>query len=127
MDSDEDWEIEWEDDRGDAVVRPYLMTNGRTSADGPPVFPETIVVARASALLGAQWLTFERQSITVLAAKAQSVAELSATLQIPLGTTMILVSDMVAEGLLTASESIHTAGTDVLRRIRFRLERIGNS
>jgi hypothetical protein len=121
----DDFEVEFEEVHHSSVVRPYLMTNGRTQADGPPVFPETIVVARDLALAGVDWLTFERQSITKLAVDSQSVAELSAQSGIPLGAMLILVSDMVNEGLLTPSESIRTAGVDILHRIRVRLEKIG--
>jgi hypothetical protein len=125
-DLDAEWDVEWEDaDEGSSVVRPFLMTMGRTVATGPPTYPETMVVARDLAISGVDLLTFEHQSITRLACEPLSVAEISAKLRIPLGAALVLVSDMRGEGLLDASASIRTAGTDVLRRIRGRIERIG--
>jgi hypothetical protein len=121
----DEWHVEYDEVDEREVVRPYLITMGRTQVTGSPVFPETMVVARELALDGIDWLTFEHQSITKLADNPISVAEISARLRIPLAAAMVLVSDMVGEGLLVASESIRTAGADVLRRIRGRLERIG--
>jgi hypothetical protein len=122
----DDWHVEWEDaEEGGSVVRPFLMTMGRTAATGPTTYPETMVIARELALNSLELLTFEAKLITQAAGSPISVAEISAVLRIPLGTAMVLVSDMTGDGLLDASASIRTAGTDVLRRIRDRLERIG--
>lgn len=96
-------------------VRPYLLTGGRTRTRGDAVAMETVVLAtglrpvRAAAAAGA-----ERARIVQLAARPASAAELAAWLHLPLPVTLVLVSDLVAEGLLEATGVATGQSVDVL-------------
>jgi Protein of unknown function (DUF742) len=89
-------------DRREArLVRPYAMTGGRTrSVDGSTMPLETLVVVNRFATAGLSALQFERADVVALCNEWQSVAEVSALLDLPLGVTKVLVGDLHAEGLL---------------------------
>ena len=78
-------------------VRPYVITGGRTRATSSDLPIETVVAADSDHKAP---LAFERLAIFRLCATPQSIAELAALLDIPLGVARVLVSDMVADGLL---------------------------
>jgi hypothetical protein len=83
------------------MVRPYAMTGGRTRSIDGSTFPlETLVMVNrvAGGVLGT--LQFERADVMALCAEWQSVAEVSALLDLPLGVAKVLVGDLHAEGLL---------------------------
>jgi hypothetical protein len=83
------------------LVRPYAMTGGRTrSVDGSMLALETLVVVNQFARQAGSTLQFERADVVALCAQWQSVAEVSALLDLPLGVTKVLVGDLHAEGLL---------------------------
>jgi hypothetical protein len=83
------------------LVRPYAMTGGRTrSLDGSTMPLETLVVVNARAVAAFAALQFERADVVALCDRWQSVAEVSARLDLPLGVTKVLVGDLYAEGLL---------------------------
>jgi hypothetical protein len=100
---------------GAGEVRPYLLTGGRTSTRGAAVSMETVVLAtglrpvRASDAAGA-----ERARIVQLAERPCSAAEVAARLHLPLQVALVLVSDLVAEGLLDASRPVTGQFNDVL-------------
>jgi hypothetical protein len=89
-------------------VRPYLMTGGRTSTapgDG------TVVVAMETVVV-LSWLSrngpvsrqaFERGRILRDCREPRSVAEIAARLHLPLGVVTVLVTDLLADGLLDAA------------------------
>ena len=85
-------------------IRPYLMTGGRTAAAGPQVAMETVVVLSRLARNGPiPRQAFERARILRRCQQPCSVAELAARLDVPLGVTTVLVTDLITEGLLDAS------------------------
>jgi hypothetical protein len=85
-------------------IRPYLMTGGRTMASGPPVAMETIVVLSNLARRGpVPRQAFERAQILRECQVPSSVAEVAARLQLPLGVATVLITDLLADGLLDAS------------------------
>jgi hypothetical protein len=90
------------DRRETRLVRPYAMTGGRTrSVDGRAMPLETLVVVNERAVVAAMApLQFERADVVALCNTWQSVAEVSARLDLPLGVTKVLVGDLHAEGLL---------------------------
>ena len=90
------------DRRETRLVRPYAMTGGRTrSVDGTTMALETLVVVNEQAVRAAMAaLQFERADVVALCNTWQSVAEVSARLDLPLGVTKVLVGDLHAEGLL---------------------------
>ena len=85
-------------------VRPYLLTGGRTRPRGALVTMETVVQAIGPAPLSASGPAgVERARILRLAARPCSAAEVSARLNLPLAVALVLVTDLVADGLLDAS------------------------
>ena len=103
-------------------VRPYTITGaagGRVRSWHADLELETLVV---TSLLGevATNLGFERRSIVRLCRDVQSVAEISARLQLPLGVAKALVGDLADEGFVEVSgpaQAGDRADMTLLRRI----------
>jgi hypothetical protein len=113
------------------VVRPYTMTGGRVHArHGKPGDVDLELEALVStSSLGqvASDLNFERRSIVQLCSDVQSIAEISARLDLPLGVARVLVGDMAGEGLVDVhrpSRDGERPGIDVLERVLEGLQRI---
>ena len=103
----------YEDHEGE--VRPYLLTGGRTSAHGTTVAMETIILATgARSSRGPDAAGLERARILRLADQPCSTAEVAARLHLPLQVTLVLVADLVAEGLLDATAVGLSQADDVL-------------
>ncbi|WP_371502670.1 DUF742 domain-containing protein [Kitasatospora sp. NBC_00374] len=77
------------------VVRPFIVTGGRTRPVQEDLRIETLVSALPSAL--AAPIGFERHRIVELCQYPHSVAELAALLPVPLGVARVLVADLAAE------------------------------
>ncbi|MBB5918883.1 hypothetical protein BJY24_007795 [Nocardia transvalensis] len=90
-------------DADEPVVRPFLMTGGRTLPliDGLRI--ETLVHATPAALSAP--LRFEQQTVVRLCQRPHSVAEIAAALRVPIGVARVVVSDLVTAG----HASVHTA------------------
>lgn len=85
----------------DRLVRPYTMTGGRTRSSSLVELPmETLVVINPKGQRSASSLRFERAQVARLCSGLQSVAEVSARLNLPLGVARVLVGDLHDEGLL---------------------------
>jgi hypothetical protein len=96
-------------------VRPYLLTGGRTQARGAAVAMETIVLATgARAVRGPDAAGLERARILQLCERPCSAAEVAARLHLPLQVALVLVTDLVAEGLLDATAVATGQADDVL-------------
>jgi hypothetical protein len=93
--------------RADALVRPFVMTGGRTQASDASLRMETIVHAAAD-VPGTG--TFESARIVELCAQPHSVAEIAAKVPLPLGVAMVLVGDLVAQRRLVVH---HTDPIDI--------------
>ena len=95
------------------IVRPYVLTQGRTKA------PESTygLEAQVRALVIPQNLdraaTPEARRIVELCQTSTSVAEVSAHLALPLGVARVLVGDLVAVGALAVDVGAPDAATDV--------------
>lgn len=83
-------------------VRSYVLTGGRTRSATDLPF-ETLVRVTERGRILAPRLTLERKEIVGRTEKPLSIAEISAYLHMPLGVARVIVGDMTAEGLLTAS------------------------
>ncbi|MEY9968362.1 hypothetical protein ABIA33_006446 [Streptacidiphilus sp. MAP12-16] len=77
------------------VVRPFIVTSGRTRPLREELRLETLVSALPAALTAP--LSFERLRIVELCQYPRSVAEISALLPVPLGVARVLVGDLSAE------------------------------
>ncbi|GAA5162014.1 MULTISPECIES: DUF742 domain-containing protein [Amycolatopsis] len=86
-------------------VRPYVLTGGRTQSTYELAL-ETLVNVRADARWTGTALNSEYQPVRAVCQRTVSVAEVAATLSIPLGVARVLLSDMAELGLL------HIHGTE---------------
>jgi hypothetical protein len=90
------------------LVRPYVLTKGRTKSTRHLAI-EALVSATSDAL---NWhsneITGEFQSVRMLCRYPRSVAEVAATLSVPLGVARVLLGDMADLGLV----SVHDTATN---------------
>ncbi|MCW2642757.1 MAG: hypothetical protein JWP76_5063 [Dactylosporangium sp.] len=94
----------WLDEDAGPVVRPYAMTQGRTRPTTGQFDLIALVVATqpvSSALVG---LGPEHAEILTLCQHPQSVAEISAHLDLPVGIIRVLLGDLLAKGLVLARD-----------------------
>lgn len=95
-------------------VRPYMITGGRTAASRVDLAMETIVVLSEDARAGRhEPLAFERAGVLSECEQPRSVAEVAARLGVPLMVALIVVGDLVGEGLLQASTTMSSQADDV--------------
>lgn len=104
---------------GDAGVRPFVMTHGRTAPVDERLRVETQVVAtrRAESVV----LDFECRRIVELCASPLSVAEIGAALGLPLMVARVLVADLASVGAVAVHEQEAAVTRALLERI---LERV---
>lgn len=122
---------DYEDQPG-ALVRPYAVTHGRTRPKlqiALEALVETTVRGRAGgAHNGAQGQ--EQQNIATLCdGRLQSLAEIAARMQLPLGVARVLIADMAADGLVAVYEPAsldenEAVGTELLERVLSGLRRL---
>ncbi|WP_197683887.1 DUF742 domain-containing protein [Allokutzneria albata] len=104
------------DEAGDAFVRPFIVTGGRTRPRRDGLRVDTLVRARPGA--ADSELEFERLSIVRLCAeRALSVAEVAVGIGVPLGVARVLIADLIAENFLDHQESAALSG-HAIERIR---------
>ncbi|MBO4254118.1 DUF742 domain-containing protein [Streptomyces sp. NPDC002144] len=100
MSADGQGRSHWFDDEAGPVVRPYAMTRGRTSSPGQHRLDLIAVVVaepQADDPDADATLSPEHVDIVDLCRDApQSVAELAAGLDLPIGVVRVLVGDLVA-------------------------------
>jgi len=103
----DDWEDEIILEDESPSTRPYVVTGGNTRPQGS-VAIETLVETIPE---GAKGLRFEKSRVAELAASAPlSVAELSAHLKMPIGTTMVLVGELIGDGQLRSHQTMESSG-----------------
>ncbi|MER6997648.1 DUF742 domain-containing protein [Streptomyces sp. NPDC000410] len=104
----------WYDAEAGPLVRPYAMTGGRTKP-GPSnvrfdlialVAVDTDAVGRAEdSLLGPE----HRALLALCRAETQSVAELAADADLPVGVVRVLLGDLLEAGYVTVSRPVPAA------------------
>ncbi len=87
------------------VVRPYVLTRGRTRAPGPSLPLDATVHATASAPTRPLPEGPEAARIIELCTMPTSVAELAGRLILPIGVVRILVADLGALGAVTVNST----------------------
>ena len=93
----------------DPMVRAYTITGGRTASQTVALQFESMVSTTDRGHHSLGLLTFERKKIATLCDRALSVAEISATLHVPIGVAKVLVGDLIVDGVL----QLYDAPTDV--------------
>lgn len=120
------------EDLPSGLVRPYAVTRGRTRPRleiALESLVETTVRGRsAGAVNGSHGREHER--ITVLCdGQLQSLAEIAARMQLPLGVARVLIADLAADGLVAVYEPAlldenEAVGTELLERVLSGLRRL---
>jgi Protein of unknown function (DUF742) len=103
----------------DLVVRPFMLTGGRTRPLTDGLRLETLLHAAPAALSAP--LRFENRRIVQLCQAPKSVADLSVALRAPLGVVRVLVADLVTDGYLRVGEQPGELPIAVIERIRDRV------
>lgn len=93
----------YEDAYGDASIRPFIVTGGRTSPLADGLRLETLVRALPAALSAP--LAFEPRRVVELCQRPCSVAEIAAALGVPLGVARVVVGDLLAGNLVFCHET----------------------
>jgi hypothetical protein len=107
-----------DDDGADLVIRPFLLTGGRTRPAREGLAIETLIQARPGAISSS--LRFEARQIVELSRQATSMAELAAALKVPLGVARVLVSDLVDDGSVSVVQR-EELSVQLIERIRDRV------
>ncbi|HEY0501286.1 MAG TPA: DUF742 domain-containing protein [Kutzneria sp.] len=90
------------DEAKESFVRPFIVTGGRTMPLHDDLRIETLVVADRAALTAP--LRFELQTVVRLCQQPRSVAEVAATLHVPLGVAKVVIGDLMAAGHVTVHQ-----------------------
>ncbi|MFD4529886.1 DUF742 domain-containing protein [Streptomyces sp. NPDC058470] len=113
MSGDSQGRAHWFDDEAGPVVRPYAMTRGRTTSTAQHRLDLIAVVVAESYAddpEADQTLSPEHVDIVELCRDApQSVAELAAELDLPVGVVRVLIGDLVDEELVHVSRPVPPA------------------
>lgn len=117
------------------LVRPYAVTRGRTRPRvniAIEALIETTVRGRSTDGNTAGAHVREHQYIANLCdGKLQSLAEIAARMQLPLGVARVIIADMAADGLVAVYEPTSfdgdgddSVGTELLERVLSGLRRL---
>jgi hypothetical protein len=98
-----------------SLVRPYILTAGRTAPRMDLPVEATIATAESSP--PAPWPGSDvRARIVDLCGGSTSVAEVAARLDLPLGVARVLIGDLVAQGYLRVNATLSESATIEERR-----------
>ena len=109
-----------------ALVRPYAVTGGRTRPKleiAIEALVETTPKGRSTGGREGPAQGREQQYIVTLCdGRLQSLAEISARMQLPLGVARVLVADMASDGMVavyepTSIDGNDAVGTELLERV----------
>ncbi len=114
-----------QDDRGvprdpadELVIRPFMVTGGRTQPLTDGLRIESMISALPAALSAP--LRFELRRIVELCQRPCSVAEVAVGLGVPLGVARVLIADLLTGGLVYTDEQSELS-IDIIERIRDRV------
>lgn len=104
------------DDAEIDLVRPYLVTQGRTRSRGAQLRFETLVTTSAVGrqVMGQQ--LFEQRQVLSHCSGPMSIAEVASKIDVPVGVARVLVGDLVADGLLDVTDA-PTTDAQLVRRL----------
>ena len=87
------------------LVRPYVLTGGRTEPARNDLRLETMVRATGAAPPPGRAPSAEARTILALCREPASLVEIAARARLPEGVTRVLVGDLAADGLLETTGS----------------------
>ncbi len=99
----------------EALVRPFVITGGRTRHATVHLRVEALVVVTGLAPPGT--LQFEHAAVLEACRQPISVAEVGARIGVPLGVAQILVGDLADAGLVRVHEATPNATPALLLRM----------
>ncbi|WP_328345036.1 DUF742 domain-containing protein [Micromonospora sp. NBC_00421] len=103
-------EERWVDEHAGPVVRPYAVTRGRARpVTGSFDLISLVTATRTNVAEEVGWGP-EHVAIVALTQRIQSVAEIAARLDLPVGTVRVLLGDLVAQDLVRVQEPREPAG-----------------
>ena len=94
----------WLDEAAGPVVRPYAMTRGRTRPTNGEFDLIALIMANQPVPPGGGGLGPEHMAIIGLCSRPQSVAEISAHLDLPVGIIRVLLGDLLDGGFILVRE-----------------------
>src|SRR5688572_18916422 len=108
-----------------ALVRPYAVTGGRTRPRLDIAIEALVETTPKGRGAGREVFSQGREQqyiVTLCDGRLQSLAEISARMQLPLGVARVLVADMAAEGMVaiyepTSIDGNDAVGTELLERV----------
>ncbi|GIF04231.1 DUF742 domain-containing protein [Actinoplanes siamensis] len=103
----------------DPVVRPFLLTGGRTEPMRDGLRIETQLYAAPAALSAP--LRFESRRIVELCQAPRSIADLAAALGVPLGVVRVIVADLITDGFVLVHHLPGEFPSTLVERIRDRV------
>lgn len=98
------------------LVRPYLMTGGRTRSRGPDLQVETLVATTTAGKAAGEDQAFESRQVLTRCIRPLSIAEVASAIDVPIGVARVVVGDLVADGLLDVKGET-TKDEDLVRRL----------
>ena len=116
-----------------ALVRPYAVTRGRTRPKldiAIEALIETTVRGRTNGGRGSAQGQEQQYIATLCDGRLQSLAEIAARMQLPLGVARVIVADMASDGLVAVYEptsledETDAVGTELLERVLSGLRRL---
>jgi hypothetical protein len=102
----------------EVVVRPFLLTGGRTNPVQDGLRVESMLSAPPAALSAP--LRFEARRIVQLCQRPMAVADVAVALRVPLGVVRVLAADLIAEGHLRPAATGELS-IEMIERIRDRV------
>lgn len=120
------------DDQPGALVRPYAVTRGRTRPKleiALEALVETTVRGRTDDAHNGGHGQEQHHIAMLCDGQLQSLAEIAARMQLPLGVARVLIADMAADGLVAVYEPAsldenEAVGTELLERVLSGLRRL---
>jgi Protein of unknown function (DUF742) len=88
------------DEAGGRFVRPYTVTSGRTRPRGDELLPLETLVVSVSGAANAVGLGRVQRQVVEICATVHSIAEISALLDLPLGSVRVVLADLATDGLV---------------------------
>lgn len=99
------------------LVRPYLLTGGRTMSDKAdvPIDATLRTTASGRSVLGGR--PTEQRRLLDLCREPRALAQAAGEMELPIGVVRVLAADLVGEGLLTTVAVDQGDDVDLLERL----------
>jgi len=96
---------------GDRLVRPYLLTGGRTRVEGIDLPLEAMLTSTEVGRSAIDRRSTEESRLLIACREATALVELASILDLPVGVVRVLAGDLVREGYL--QQCAVSTGTEV--------------